>query len=426
MKRQRRLPATIDPSKSSRLTSFFSQPATGKEPAVDPVVRPPAVPATEIAGPVSYLELPRWVSIVYCISYEQCQACCTRIARAVALHTSDDLCVCGFDLEWRVMFKAGKQRPVALMQLFFGMEVFLFHLYAFKDRGLPPELISLLADPRLIKTGLNINNDIAKMERDFPLLAGVVRGVCDLRTVSKACEFAICNRQLDADIENDPGGLPSPVIAAAKISWPAGSLDTMVEKTSQLVQMSVVNLRVANSYRFHPGACTTVSGLHLPAPSVPQALLLSKPGQVRCGNWEAWPLGPEQREYAAMDAFASFLVFHCLNKLFVQCHLVVAAMSASAPEYSAAIPTSLADFNKIVRNVLVENKYGHPPPLVQPEVDSVEGEEDHGVECAVPVTAVVAVPEETTHASPGPCQSVTAASFAIELTVPLSPCQYLL
>lgn len=312
----------------------------------------------------SFLVLPRWVSTVYCHTFEQCQSCCVRIAQAIALHRNNELCVCGFDLEWRVMFRAGKQRPVALMQLFFGMEVFLFHLFAFRERGLPWELVGLLVNPKLIKTGLNINNDIAKMERDYPSLTGKIRGVCDLRTVSKACELSICNA--GASIVEGVGNSAEKGTGsgAVNISWPTSSLENMVEKMSKLVSMTVDSLKSTSSYR----TLGTQSALPM--------VQLPKPDLVRCGNWEVWPLTHDFQSYAALDAFASFLVFHCLNKLYVQCHLQALTLTPPLPtvatERKEFIATHLIGFHRIVQGVLACSKYGHPPltPIIATVTES--------------------------------------------------------
>jgi len=42
---------------------------------------------------------------------------------------------------------------------------------------------------------------------------------------------------------------------------------------------------------------------------------LPKPNGVRCGNWEACPLTPEQQMYAAQDAFASLAAYCALYPL---------------------------------------------------------------------------------------------------------------
>mgnify|MGYP003386082434 CR=1 FL=1 len=411
MKKQRRLPASFNPP----LQSLRSAQRTESDEITVPTPDIPIIPST--------LKLPPWVSIVYCATFEQCQSCCIRIAQAMELHSSTELCVCGLDFEWRVTFQAGKQRPIALMQLFFGMEVFLFHFYAFRDRGLPVELTSLLANHKLIKTGLNINNDIAKLERDFPSLVGVVRGVCDLRTVSKACEFAICNRQtVKGDTVTD--------VQAANISWPGGSLDNMVEKISQLTNMSVANVKWGSTYR------RGVRADGRPDLSLP-LIQLPKPGQVRCGNWESWPLSPDQREYASLDAYASFLVFHCLSKLYVQVHLPPALPSAEGQKLfsfddtqKVAVVGYLSDFDGIVHNVLSSSKYGipPPPPHAEPEPEpepepETETEGASSSELGLGIEIKDSINVSVTAVSVTVLPLLDDAQFSIKLLVPPSPSQ---
>ena len=36
---------------------------------------------------------------------------------------------------------------------------------------------------------------------------------------------------------------------------------------------------------------------------------IEKDQTLRTGNWEAWPLSAEQQQYAALDAYASLLIY---------------------------------------------------------------------------------------------------------------------
>ncbi|KAG2497293.1 hypothetical protein HYH03_004876 [Edaphochlamys debaryana] len=42
---------------------------------------------------------------------------------------------------------------------------------------------------------------------------------------------------------------------------------------------------------------------------------LPKPKNIRCGDWQAWPLSPAQQRYAALDAYAGLAVWAALNRL---------------------------------------------------------------------------------------------------------------
>ena len=70
--------------------------------------------------------------------------------------------VLGFDTETRPTFKKGEQHSVSLLQLSTCDEVFLFRL---NYLGLPEELVSLLADPDILKVGVAILDDIRALRK---------------------------------------------------------------------------------------------------------------------------------------------------------------------------------------------------------------------------------------------------------------------
>ena len=88
----------------------------------------------------------------------------------------------GFDLEWRVVFTKGPQRPVAMLQIANAFEIFLIHLHAIQritlflsviqskaqlDSGIPDSLKGWLENKAIFKCGVNIKNDGMKLQRDF-------------------------------------------------------------------------------------------------------------------------------------------------------------------------------------------------------------------------------------------------------------------
>ena len=70
--------------------------------------------------------------------------------------------ILGFDTETRPTFKKGEQYSVSLLQLSTKDEAFLFRL---NYLGLPEELISLLADPEILKVGVAILDDIRALQK---------------------------------------------------------------------------------------------------------------------------------------------------------------------------------------------------------------------------------------------------------------------
>ena len=65
--------------------------------------------------------------------------------------------VLGFDTETRPSFKKGENYSVSLLQLSTSDEAFLFRL---NRLGLPDDLVSLLADPNILKVGVAILDDV--------------------------------------------------------------------------------------------------------------------------------------------------------------------------------------------------------------------------------------------------------------------------
>ena len=70
--------------------------------------------------------------------------------------------ILGFDTETRPTFKKGDQHSVSLLQLSTRDEAFLFRLNYF---GFPEELVSLLADPDILKVGVAILDDIRALRK---------------------------------------------------------------------------------------------------------------------------------------------------------------------------------------------------------------------------------------------------------------------
>jgi len=63
----------------------------------------------------------------------------------------------GFDTETRPCFQKGKKNKVSLLQLSTGSLACLFRI---NKIGIPDELVSILADPGIIKAGVAVHDDI--------------------------------------------------------------------------------------------------------------------------------------------------------------------------------------------------------------------------------------------------------------------------
>ena len=75
--------------------------------------------------------------------------------------------------------------------------------------------------------------------------------------------------------------------------------------------------------------------------------LLPKPSRIRCGNWEIVPLSFAAKKYAALDAFASFIVMKCV----VDIHLESLAKENLPDSYSAFVLSLLVKLSNTVEAI---------------------------------------------------------------------------
>lgn len=73
-----------------------------------------------------------------------------------------------FDMEWTFSFKTGPEKASLIQVCMDVDECYLIHLPMLKK--LPASLSQLLGHPRVRLHGVNIKNDLRKLERDFPLI----------------------------------------------------------------------------------------------------------------------------------------------------------------------------------------------------------------------------------------------------------------
>lgn len=156
---------------------------------------------------------------------------------------------CGFDMEWRVMFKKGApEAKTSLVQIAAAnadLSESLVVLGRIHTTGLTKKFKAWIRDETRGKTGLNMRGDASKLKRDFGL---VTSRVIELATLA--------NERF--------GGCPS---------GPSWSLARL---------------------------CEHVLGKNLPK------------DKTRMSNWEREELNENQIKYAAMDAWASLLVYRAL------------------------------------------------------------------------------------------------------------------
>ncbi|BFZ54650.1 hypothetical protein PYCC9005_001687 [Savitreella phatthalungensis] len=191
-------------------------------------------------------------TVIYVSNERQLDACLARLRGPVL----------GYDQEWvtGVLEDGGRVRKsVSVVQVCDASTILLIHLCRFPgavcgdtpytaEAVLPLALKRLLEDPGLLKVG------VAIMSADMARIRDVYRG-CMPRGV---CELSYFSRLVD-------GGGSAPV------------------RGSGLISLAALTLK----YLGRP---------------------LSK-GPVRTSDWENFPLTREQRQYAADDAYAGYLIF---------------------------------------------------------------------------------------------------------------------
>ncbi|XP_076312131.1 WRN exonuclease [Tachypleus tridentatus] len=159
--------------------------------------------------------------------------------------------VVGFDVEWSVNYQVGQQNKISLIQVCSSEND--CHLFHLASMtGFPKALRFLLEKSTIIKVGLNIAGDLWKIEKDFKF----------------------------------------PVHKIIK---------------SSCIDLSELACKVLDK----PGRKWSLEGLT-------QLILqrrLPKETNVRKSFWHMWPLSQEHIQYAARDAFASFLLYKKLCEM---------------------------------------------------------------------------------------------------------------
>lgn len=97
--------------------------------------------------------------------------------------------VIGFDTETRPVFTPhAPQNGVALLQLSSGRHAFLFRVHKI---GLEEPLAAILANPKIIKVGAAVHDDIRGLQKIFPFEAA---GFVDLQRI--CCEWGIQDKSV--------------------------------------------------------------------------------------------------------------------------------------------------------------------------------------------------------------------------------------
>ncbi|CAK8696089.1 unnamed protein product [Clavelina lepadiformis] len=201
---------------------------------------------------INAADLLRSCKVVYSQDLETCAQFCESILANIKAPT-----VVGFDLEWKPQpLEGGKnasKNKVAVVQICSSFDhSYVFHLAAMSY--MPRQLRNLLENENVIKTGISIKTDLIKLQHDF--------NVQFEKTHHSYLELAF------------------------------------------LAKILAVNPEKRGDF-----------GLN----SLFQHLFqkrLQKPRSVKLSNWESVPLSTSQINYAAGDAFVSFLMYCCLKDVY--------------------------------------------------------------------------------------------------------------
>lgn len=146
------------PTNKRRLRSNYQLPNSGEElKALEPTFDIGELPMVSYEGKIHYLS----------DFYEIAEAF-EGLIKQVEAEAGDENEMIGvaFDMEWTFSFQTGPEKTSLIQVCVDVDECFLFHLPLIKK--IPASLAIFLSHPRVRLHGVNIKNDLRKLERDFP------------------------------------------------------------------------------------------------------------------------------------------------------------------------------------------------------------------------------------------------------------------
>ena len=185
---------------------------------------------------------------------------------SVAHYMHANVQMLGFDCEWPVrMHSGGGPGRVALLQLCGFPEdtgntpvIALLHLPSI-GYSIPPELESLLADPYLLKGGLNATGDASKIAKDLRISCN---GIIELDRLAKS----------------------------VGLSPPNGKRWSLAHLSSKLL------------------------GIHMDGKLESENTASVSASHAQMSRWDQWPLSSTQIAYSAQDAEISYRLLHTLSE----------------------------------------------------------------------------------------------------------------
>ncbi|KAJ1406604.1 Ribonuclease H-like superfamily [Sesbania bispinosa] len=201
--------------------------------------------------------------IMYSRTFDDVQNAITRLLKFLEEKKREMVQIAiGLDVEWRPSFQKGAPpNKVAVMQICGdASHCYVLHLI---HSGIPQNLQLLLEDSSVLKVGIGIGEDAAKVFRDYNIS---IKGVEDLSFHA--------NQKL--------GRGPH--------QWGLGSLTEKVlsKQVKNYVERIFTKLFI---------------------------FAAEKAQRIRLGNWESFLLSRGQLEYAATDAYASWYLYQAIKNL---------------------------------------------------------------------------------------------------------------
>lgn len=201
--------------------------------------------SAEKAVEMSYKEFCFEGSIIYSHDIDDCNLLCDDIISSLDSTTDT---VIGFDTEWPVTYEKGKQARTALIQICLSTDrCYLFHVSCMPK--FPGMLRKLLEIHSVLKVGLNVQNDLWKLDTDYDI------------------------------------------------------------KAKDIIQKSCIELRTLGNKKLRSAENWSLEGL---AKNVLRVRISKDPNVRKC-DWRQFPLPEVQQRYAATDAIISLMLYQKLT-----------------------------------------------------------------------------------------------------------------
>ncbi|KAL1920374.1 uncharacterized protein VTP21DRAFT_751 [Calcarisporiella thermophila] len=220
--------------------------------------------------------------VYYTADYEKAD----KMAR-IMLMNCEKFPLIALDSEWSTPFpfaRPYKQRPLALLQLCDRTAILLLHLHHM--HAVPEHVRLLLETEEIVKMGVNVRIDAKKLH-DLGIKA---KGMCE---ASRLCREVKEHGYLHHDGVGNAGG------------------DGDVDKGGYDRGQNLGGKLLANKGVFgHRRPIISLKSLS----RVMLGQELAKDQHARLSNWEMRYLTPQQKEYAANDVFATYLISNAIIK----------------------------------------------------------------------------------------------------------------